>query len=420
MAHRLIADTSATERVLVGLFFWRGLDLEGGAALIRALAESLPTKEHRLSLLLPEGPRLREPAQVNVLTYRGRTRLGTLARYLRRLRQAARQHDRVVLFENNPAFHLLLRVLLPRAPPLVVHFSSPCVEGRPFAAGANRQSLLHWLTKSALMARLAARVVGYRDSLYVVSSEFQRQQLLRLGAPPSRLAVAPFGAPAMSLVERQERSPGSLVLGYLGHFSPVKGVPDLLRAANLLLAEGLPLELRIAWSGKGSEEARVRRLLAESSAPSAIRLEGEVDVGRFLSEVDLVVLPLRSESFPHPPLVLVEALAAGVPLVTSDAGALPELLAHGRWGATFPSGDWRALADLLRQIWEHPQRLVQWRRRISAEASVRYDSRRLWSVLLEERAFGTTSASHSSDRLPARREGGSPEPGTQHGSGPPQ
>ena len=376
--------------VLLALFFWRSLDLEGGAGLVRGLVESFPGRRDRLAVLLPErrgvagdGAESAVPTGVEVHAYSGRTRPGMLRAYLRELRRLARQVDRLVLLENNPASHLLLRPWIPRHPGRVVHFSSPCVEAGPLAAGANLQSVLHWATKSARMARWAARLGGFHELRYVVSTGFQRDQLVRLGAPEGRVVVIPFAAAGMVWASTAgERDGRHLVIGYLGHFSPVKGVPDLLRAVSVLLAEGLPVELRIAWSGKGSQAAKVRRLASELPAQATIRIEGRVDVAQFLSELDVVVLPMRSESFPHPPLVLVEALAAGVPVIASDAGGLPELLRHGAWGDTFPCGDWRALAGVLRPLCADRGLLARWRRRIAAEAPAAFDNRAVWRALL--------------------------------------
>ena len=375
--------------VLLALFFWRSLDLEGGAGLVQGLVESFPDRMDNLAVLLPERRRVAGvrsasgvPPGVEVHGYSAHTRLGMVRAYLREVHRLARQVDRLVLLENNPASHLLLRPWLPKHPRRVVHFSSPCVEAGPWAAGANLQSVVHWATKSARVARCATHPGGFYDGHYVVSTGYQRDQLVRFRAPAERVAVVPFAAAHRAWVTPGERDGRNLVIGYLGHFSPVKGVPDLLRAVSVLLAEGLPVELRIAWSGKGSQAAEVRRLVSKLPVRTAVRIEGRVDVGRFLSELDLVALPMRSESFPHPPLVLVEALAAGVPVIASDAGGLPELLGHGAWGETFPCRDWRALAGALRRLCADRGPLTRWRRRIAAEAPAAYDDRAFWRALL--------------------------------------
>lgn len=399
--------------MLLSLFFWRRLELEGGSALVRGLVEAAP-RGMELRLLLPSPvPGLPEAP---VVSYARRTRLGTLLAYLRHLRREARRAGTLVLLDNNPAFHLLFSPLVPGLRRALVFVVAPCFESRVAPTGRgrrpDRQAWAHRLGKSAAVARWAGRLFGHRALAYVVSTAYQQEQLARLGFPASRVMVAPFGAagefPAPVAAREGDGGGERLVIGYLGHYSPVKGVPELVRAVHALAVAARPVELRIAWSGKGTERAEVESLLAAVPAPGIVRVEGRVDVASFLAGLDLVVLPMRHESFPHPPLVLVEALAAGVPVVASDAGGLPDLLAPGPFGAVFPRGDAAALAALLREIEADRGRLAAWRRNIAEDAGRLYDNRALWARLMARR--GTGSGAGAPGGAPARSPA-APAPG---------
>lgn len=365
-------------RILVTLFFWRSLDLEGGAGLVASVVRALAKAGHSVVLLLPGRPSWLSP-EVECVSFLGRTALGTCLRYLRLLRRHGAEVDAVLLLENNPMSHLLMSPWLPAARPTWVHISSPLVGAEVLGLGLRRQYLAHWLGKSKGLARILAALVGFRFPHYVVSTEFQRAELRRLGCPAARTEALPFGVDPALFPPREPalRPPGELVVGYLGHFSPIKGVEDLIEAFERA-ARGRPgLKLRLAWSGKGGEARRVLARIETSPLRGRIDLLGRVDVAEFLSDLDVVCLPFRSGSIPHPPLVLLEAFALGIPVVTTRVGGLAELVEEGRFGRTVPPGDREALAAALTELSDEPDLRRRMRRAILADCPGRFDTGRL-------------------------------------------
>jgi glycosyltransferase involved in cell wall biosynthesis len=121
-----------------------------------------------------------------------------------------------------------------------------------------------------------------------------------------------------------------------------KGLDVLVEAFALLRSEHPDLRLRIA--GRGKDAAQVERLLARAGVADATELLGPVSDERrleLLASATLMLMPSRFEGFG---LVAAEAMAAGVPLVASDAGSLPEVVAPPAGGVTVPAGDAAALA----------------------------------------------------------------------------
>ena len=132
--------------------------------------------------------------------------------------------------------------------------------------------------------------------------------------------------PDASPVSRPDRSQ-RLRLGYLGRLEPIKGVVQF--AETLLRAPDCGAELLIA--GTGSELQRLQRIAARSG--DRIRVLGWKPKGEILGAIDALVVP----SLWHEPLArsAIDAIAAGIPILASDRGGMPELVRNGENGLLF-------------------------------------------------------------------------------------
>lgn len=172
---------------------------------------------------------------------------------------------------------------------------------------------------------------------------------------PSRFAadrirwarVLPNWVPAPAVPARTAAEPGApLRVGFLGRLSEDKGIVTFLRATQSLRAAAPG---RFAFSVAGEArfvKDRERRAVEEAfrlAGPTVGRL-GWQDTAAFLGSIDVLAVPSQwAEVFG---LVAAEAMAAGVPVVVSDAGALPEVVGPDH-PLTFHAGDDRALAHAL-------------------------------------------------------------------------
>ncbi len=132
----------------------------------------------------------------------------------------------------------------------------------------------------------------------------------------------------------------------------------------------LPDAVHFAVAGDGPERARLEAL----SPPGRLHLLGSLDVdgvATLYRAADLLVLPSEREGWPN---VVTEALAAGLPVVATPVGAMPELLADPYAGSLVRGGDHRALAaEVLRHL-QRPcdrERIRAWARRFSWDDPVR-------------------------------------------------
>jgi glycosyltransferase involved in cell wall biosynthesis len=139
-----------------------------------------------------------------------------------------------------------------------------------------------------------------------------------------------------------------------------------LRAAARLCARGSLTQLLLV--GDGPLRSGLEQLAQQLGITDRTTFMGErMDIPEILTRLDVLALPSSSESSPN---VIAEAMAAGVPVVTTRVGGVPELIEHGRTGILVPSDDEVALADRLEYCLRHPnirERLARNARRFAVE-----------------------------------------------------
>lgn len=142
-------------------------------------------------------------------------------------------------------------------------------------------------------------------------------------------------------VKTRPRTPP--VIGALGRLHEVKGFDVLLKAAAALRDKGVDFRLKLA--GDGPELHNLRSLRNQLNLNNRVEFCGWLSSPEsFMSEVDLFVVPSRHEAFG---LVVVEAMAAGVPVVASDIKGPRDILDNGKFGGLCRGEDPAALAEAV-------------------------------------------------------------------------
>ncbi|MGA7988524.1 MAG: glycosyltransferase [Candidatus Dormiibacterota bacterium] len=175
--------------------------------------------------------------------------------------------------------------------------------------------------------------------VFICPSRFLEGRMREAGVYPPRMRHVPHFIDTAEIPIKT--SPGEGVL-LAGRLSPEKGVDVAIRAVGEI--DGGVLDI----AGTGPDEAALRRL-ADSVAPGRVRFHGLVDkaaVQRLMLAAAVVVVPSRW--YENQPMVVLEALARGVPVVGSDLGGMPELIEAGATGDLVPANDPHALAAALR------------------------------------------------------------------------
>lgn len=286
--------------------------------------------------------RLREAKDGSLahLPMRSRLDLAPVAEIARRLREGG--YD--LLHTHTPRTALIGRLAAGRAGVPMVHHVHSRTDADTESAWRNR-----------LNSAIQRFGLGRSRRLIAVSHSIG-DYLRRLGYAQDRISVVANGVPACAAARDWQPPASSWVLGCMALFRPRKGVEVLIEALARLRAIGVPLSLR-AIGGFESEDYR-RHVLALAEARGVaehIVWTGFTrDIEQELAKVDLFVVPsLFGEGLP---MVMIEAMASGLPVVASISEGTPEALDHGAAGLLVPPGDAGALADALSGLIAAPSR----------------------------------------------------------------
>ena len=207
--------------------------------------------------------------------------------------------------------------------------------------------------------RWALRRVFLNSDRIVVNSEAARQSLLTEGLPDSQIRMVRNGVDLgryqpngdrQSARERFAWNPEVPVIAVIANLRPEKGHKILLRAVPAVLQK-YP-RAHFVFAGPGPLESELRAHVAANDLSNNISFLGDCDaIPELLAALDIVVLPSTSESFPN---VVLEAMSAGRPVITSAVGGCTELIDHDRTGLLFPSGDSNTLAQRILRLLGDP------------------------------------------------------------------
>jgi len=228
----------------------------------------------------------------------------------------------------------------------------------------------------------ADRIVAY--------SEWVRSLLLLNGVPQAKILLCPQGLTQPALVDlpapARSGSGTSLRLVFLGRFHPTKGAGLLIRAVRGL--PGLAVTLDLYGIEQGSADAlHACHLKKLAEGDPRIRFRSPVSsdgILRLLRDYDLLAVP--SQWLETGPLVVLEAFAAGVPVIASGWGGLAEKIQDGVNGLLVESGSVEAWASALRRLCEDRQLLARLREGVRPPRSmgeVAQEVRSLYEGLLK-------------------------------------
>lgn len=225
--------------------------------------------------------------------------------------------------------------------------------GHYFVGGYAGRALTH------LFVRLERWAARFTDRIVGLTEQEIRDHVARgIGRPeqfvviPSGIALPEFGATADAPALRAALGlPASAtVVGAVGRLEPIKGHRYLLEAVGRL-APRCP-DLHVALVGDGELLAELRHDAERAGLASRAHFLGwREDVATLLHAFDLFALPSLNEGQGR---ALVEAMAAGLPIVASAAGGIPEVLAGGAAGLLVPPADAGALARAIETLLADP------------------------------------------------------------------
>jgi len=211
-----------------------------------------------------------------------------------------------------------------------VHFGPNTIEGRIYMA--------------------LERALMQRTDLFLFESAFARDTLLtRIGGSPQGLVRTVFNGVTASEFDPVRPAPDATDVAYVGEFRHIKGTDLLIDAVARLHADGRPVTLTLG--GDGEQTAMLKAQVERLGLQRAVRFIGHVKARQGFAMGRLLVVPSRGDSMPY---VVIEAGAAGVPMVAADVGGIPEIFGP-HTEALFANGSVGAMADAIETALAQPE-----------------------------------------------------------------
>ena len=225
-------------------------------------------------------------------------------------------------------------------------------------------------TRLAHMRGVCAEVTHF-----LAPSRHLRDRFVDFGIRPERITVAPYGFDRAPFARLARTRGDRLRVGFLGSLMVSKAPHLLLDAAAQLPDEAVSVDLYGAYSGYHGDDT-YRGQLAPRLARAGVRVHGAIAHERVpaaLASIDVLVVPSIWPE--NSPLVIQEAFLAGVPVVASRIGGIPEVVSDGVNGLLFEAGDAADLARALNRLLTEPDLLDTLRRALPSVTSIEDDAR---------------------------------------------
>jgi glycosyltransferase involved in cell wall biosynthesis len=201
--------------------------------------------------------------------------------------------------------------------------------------------------KGAFYSRLE-RVLMNRTDLFLFESAFARDTYQRIVGMPAGIVKCVFNGVTANEFDPITTAGDATDVTYVGEFRHIKGADLLIDAVARLRADGKPVTLTLG--GDGEETANLKAQIQRLGLGDAVRFIGHVKARYGFSKGNLLVVPSRGDSMPY---VVIEAAAAGVPMVAANVGGIPEIFGP-HTDALFAPNIVGAMADAIETALDDP------------------------------------------------------------------
>ena len=184
--------------------------------------------------------------------------------------------------------------------------------------------------KGALYSRLE-RALMNRTDLFLFESAFARDTYQRTIGTPAGLVRCVFNGVTADEFDPVVKAADATDIVYVGEFRHIKGTDLLIDAVARLRADGKPVTLTLA--GDGEELDNLKAQIQRLGLNEAVRFIGHVKARYGFSKGSVLVVPSRGDSMPY---VVIEAAAAGIPMMAANVGGIPEIFGAADRGAVCP------------------------------------------------------------------------------------
>lgn len=251
------------------------------------------------------------------------------------------------------------RRLIGRLKPDVLHGHGAKAGAFIRLKGASKQTIrvytphggsLHYplnTAKGALYSRIE-RALMNRTDLFLFESAFARDTYQRTIGTPAGLVRCVFNGVTAAEFDPVVKADDATDVVYVGEFRHIKGADLLVDAVARLRAGKRPATLTLGGDGEESEHLRAQ--IARLGLGEAVRFIGHVKARYGFSKGSLLVVPSRGDSMPY---VVIEAAAAGIPMVAANVGGIPEIFGS-HTDALFAPNNIPAMAAAIESALQDP------------------------------------------------------------------
>jgi glycosyltransferase involved in cell wall biosynthesis len=201
--------------------------------------------------------------------------------------------------------------------------------------------------KGALYSRLERALMNSTE-LFLFESAFARDTYQRNIGTPAGLVRCVFNGVTADEFDPMVKAADATDIVYVGEFRHIKGADLLIDAVARLRADRKPITLTLA--GDGEELAALKAQAQKHGLTEAVRFIGHVEARYGFSKGSVLVVPSRGDSMPY---VVIEAAAAGIPMVAANVGGIPEIFGS-HTDALFAPNAVGAMADAIETALKDP------------------------------------------------------------------
>ena len=246
--------------------------------------------------------------------------------------------------------------------PDIVH-THGSLSGRIAARLSKKPVILtrHWVSlpdgakKWGLGSKVVVRINEGLADIFIATARQAAENLEQSGIPAGKIRIVLNGAGALEKypaekiqAEREKLGARGFTMGMLARLEEVKGHIYMLKAAEILKAEGR--EFKVLFAGTGTEEAKLKEKTLTMGLADRVKFLGFCEnPEQFLNCIDLQINASHTETTC---LAILEGMSIGLPTVASNGGGNPDVIQDGESGLIFPVSDAPALANCIRRLME--------------------------------------------------------------------
>jgi glycosyltransferase involved in cell wall biosynthesis len=232
---------------------------------------------------------------------------------------------------------------------------------------------------------LSRYLYGTLTSRIVAISEHIREVMIQSGLKPEQVTTIRTAINLSQFVPREKNQqllrelnfpPECAIIGIVARLTERKGFKNLFEAVKLLIDEGRNLRCLVVGGGASTEKiAALNNHAASLGISPYILLTGRrSDIPDILSLLDVFILPSLAEGLGRS---MLEAMAAGRPIVATTVGGIPEAIEHDKSGILVPPDDSRALAQAIGLLLDNPEKAQELGRASRKRAELLFDQTKM-------------------------------------------